>query len=778
MSTASSTIIRNTSVHQIRAAMVRGDSNLLERLMFEADSQTLGAAADVAMGERRWNDAVSLFDRMPDRDNAAGIKRCLCRNLASLQRHRLTVYDELISLPQSDHCGIGVSASNHPTIVCRRADGQNISLSPGNLPLVGLAGAMAQLQPAFASGCSLALCGVGDGYLFHQLAQKPPTLFMDTQQCVFLIEPDAHMLLAALTIHDYTGSNGPIEQERFFWFVGSDWLHGLRTKLLDDPYLAAPQMSLMLGLNSQSIQTGIQGVIRDIESREARNRNAIDQYYGAKKPGDFSTFFLPDPPRQPRVMLLTTRFSTVLQYATRDAAGGFERAGWETHVVIEPTRHHRVLASAIRAAMAQFKPDLVFQLDHQRQEHVGMFPPSVPFVCWIQDHMPHLMKPEVGPKIGPADFVLTDAGATYVYSAAYARRQIIALSKLTTPPPLLPRSAVPAEDIVFISNATKTPDAMLAAFLKQFPGDAGSQAFMTECVQRAVDIFTSGKTLATFADVAGFVGDLMAEMGLKLEPEALHQWVRAMTHPLCDALYRHQAIRWTIAAAKDLGLTLGLYGNGWDAHPEFAPYARGPVAAGEDFRALTRRAAINLQIAPYLCLHQRMLDGICSGAFFLVRHHVTDTEPQALLDLLETSGGSDANCIDDARRRIAPSMRERFEQLVAESRRALCPMGNEDPIEVIRMWQEARLLEPSTGVLPHLDEVSFSDSASLRSRLERFAHEPDLRERITADQRQSILGRLTYKAAIARITQRIGQLLSEDQSQASPRGSSQHGRAA
>ena len=235
----------------------------------------------------------------------------------------------------------------------------------------------------------------------------------------------------------------------------------------------------------------------------------------------------------------------------------------------------------------------------------------------------------------------------------------------------------------------------------------------------------------------------------------------AMTHPLCDALYRHQAIRWTIAAAKEVGLTLGLYGNGWDAHQEFAPYARGPVAAGDDFR-LTRRAAINLQIAPYLCLHQRMLDGICSGAFSLVRHHVTDTEPQGCWTCWKpaadrmriastTPGGGFRQRCRSASNSLSWNLAVR-----------LCPMGNEDPIEVIRMWQEAQLLEAGSGVLPHLDEVSFSDSASLRTRLERFAREPEFREQITAAQRQSILGRLTYEAAIARITQRMGQLLSED----------------
>ena len=232
----------------------------------------------------------------------------MCRNLASLQRHRRAVYDELIFFRRA----IIAALAFRPAVIRRSfavcADGQNISLSPGNLPLVGLAGAMAQLQAAFASGCSLALCGIGDGYLFHQLAQNPPALFMDTQQCIFLMEPDAHVLLTALMIHDYTGSNGPIEQERFLWFVGSDWLHGLRRTLLDDPFLASPQMSLLLGLHLSTDPYRLAGD----HSRHRIPRRPQSQgnrpYYGVKKPSDLSAFFR-EPPRQPRVMLLTTRFS-------------------------------------------------------------------------------------------------------------------------------------------------------------------------------------------------------------------------------------------------------------------------------------------------------------------------------------------------------------------------------------------------------------------------------------------------------------------------------------
>ena len=117
------------------------------------------------------------------------------------------------------------------------------------------------------------------------------------------------------------------------------------------------------------------------------------------------------------MLLLTTRFSTVLQYSTRDTAEAFERIGWDARVVIEPSPSHRLYQHGIRQAVDEFQPDLVFQIDHLRYEHGDLFPPGVPFACWVQDHLPNLQIPGAGQAVGMRDFVLTDMGPD-IYGAA------------------------------------------------------------------------------------------------------------------------------------------------------------------------------------------------------------------------------------------------------------------------------------------------------------------------------------------------------------------------
>lgn len=747
-------------MHEVSAALRRGDVATAEQLMTSGTPkpEAVAAAAEAFMRNRRWADGAWLFDRISQRDVPAGIKRCLCRNLASLQIHRPAVYELLISLPKSDHCGIGTSATRHPTIISRTADGRNLALSPDNRPLDGLAAALRLLTPIFESGQSFALCGIGDGYLLHQVAQKRPKLYMDTQQCVFVLEPDAHIMLTALMIHDYTGENGPIEQPRFQWFIGPDWAHELRETVVKDLFLPCPPISLTLGLAAADIQKTLVSIINELSVHDSQARAKVEHYYATIDRSELAAVFGGHPPRRPRVLFVTTRFSTVLQYATRDAAVGFQQLGWETRVLIEPTTHHRILNTATRATLAEFKPDLIFQINHQRQEHDGMFPPALPFACWIQDHMAHLASREAGMKVGDTDFVLSDTGPLYVHDHGYPSRQMIALAKLTAPPPLLPRPAGGGDDLIFVSNASGTPQSLLETLLDRLPLPQARDA-MTECVRRLADSHTAGQTLSTHVDTCRYLREIITEFGLEIAPAEFQILARAITHPIVDAFYRQQALRWAAAAAKEMGLTLALYGNGWDKHPEFSQYARGPVAPGRDLHELSRRSAINLQIVPYLCLHQRLLDGICSGAFFLIREHVSDFAPQEMLDLLETNGGGQVGRLDEARACIPPPLRDRFETLLKDCVRALCWTEAEDPIEVVRAWREAQMLVAGAGVLPQMKAVSFNDPASLRERIARFVHDPELREEITASQRESIVGRLAYAQSMGRVARRIGQLL-------------------
>lgn len=710
--------------------------------------------AETLMRRRDWAQAAAVFEQVPpeSRDTASSLKRRLSVNLASLRLHRPEVYDTVLALPSQQSFSIGATPSGKPTVHCRRPDGSVVSFAAGPDPLMATAAALPTLYQRTPSGEAIGLCGVGDGYLAQLLAQRPPKLFMDKQQAVLLIEPEPHVLLQCLMIHDFTGAAGPIEQSRFQWFVGPDWAELLQRFLLADAYFPCPTVTVGQGFDTQRIQSTLGSIVQRLVDRDAEQVAEIDRHYASLAPAALVPLFECRGERAPRVLLLTTRFSTVLQYSTRDTAAAFERLGWETRVIIEPSPHHRVLRSAIAAALAEFKPDLVVQIDHLRNEHHGLFPRTLPFACWIQDHLPHLASPEVGRRVGELDFILTDAIATYVEKFDYPQRQCIPLSKLVNRTEFVDLDAADAalgDDLVFVSNASGMPDGMIAEAVARHARSPQTEALITRCCRTMVETYEQGHSLPTYNDVCGVLRRTLHQLGLSLASESFDVLARWLTHPFNDALYRQQALRWAAATARDQGHTLALYGTGWDAHPEFAPYSRGPVAYGEPLRQLTRRSRINLQIVPYLCLHQRLLDGLMAGGFFLIRTHPADIAPAALLRFLESES------------RPTPQSISELNKLIDACRPCLCTTGNEDVVAMVRAWQEAGQLTVEDGPLPMLDDVGFRDAHSLASRIAAYVGSASKRRSIVTAQRRSVSARFTYDAGVRRVVARLRELLAE-----------------
>lgn len=749
---------------RLLAALRQGDYEGAEHILgAESDapnSAGLRRMAEMLMRRRQWPQAAWLLGLLPPESLEAGdrTRQRLSGNLAALQQHRPPVYDALVGLPAQERFAVTGTPSGRQTIVHRRADGTVVSLSAGPDPLAAASAALPGLYEQTQSGEPVALRGVGDGYLVRVLANNPPTLFMDKQQPVFLIEPEPQILLQCLMIHDYTGAAGPIEQPRFHWFVGNEWDVSLEQALRDDRFLQAPSVTVGQGLDTPQFPERLRMIVERLLDRDAGAMAEVSEYYDRRSAADFADAFS-GAGRPPRVLLLTTRFSTVLQYSTRDAAAAFERLGWEARVVIEPSSHHRVMRSAITAALAEFKPDLIFQIDHLRHEHGGLFPVNLPFACWIQDHLPHLMSPAAGEHVEDFDFVLTDAIGTYVDKFGYPARQCVPLPKLVvyTEPAVLEDAQ--DDDLVFVSNASQTVGAMTADALRQYGTNSNAAELISRCCRAISEIYERGDALPAYNHVCTVLHATMTQLGLSLPAEGFDVLARWMTHPFNDALYRQQALRWAAAAAQEQGLTLALYGKGWEAHPEFRPYARGPIAYGEPLRRLTRRSRINLQIVPYLCLHQRLLDGLMAGGFFLVRTHPADLAPAALLRFLDESDARSAATSDQARALLPPNRRDALAEFIEACRPCMCSTGREDVVATTREWESAGQLTARDGPLPMLSETGFHDSASLSLRVSTFANSAVLRDPISARQRRSVGARLTYDAGIRRVVGRIQQLL-------------------
>lgn len=735
-------------IDQLLTALNAGDSDAATKTLAEAgelaNTEERTRLAQGLSRRKRWSQAAWVYSQIDpsQRSLAARLDLNLAKNLAELAEHRPEIYRQLSDLTPDGRYRIGEQAGSLPTVLARReADGQFISLSPNNDPQQAVAQCLAQLEPVLNRGESVGLCGVGDGYFLKSLAESSRPLFLTMQQPVTLIEPDLHALRAALALHDYSGATGPIQQARFRWFVGADWAQQFAATLKSDPFIGCPTATVSQALHAKEIQEKLGDFVDRIGQHDEHARREVEAYYANESRESLDELLAPGSPRKPRVLLLTTRFSTVLQYATADAARGFEQAGWEAKIIIEPTDAHRLYQPAIRRELLDFKPDALFQIDHLRHEHGELFPPSLPFICWMQDHLPNLHNHYAATTVGPTDFLLTDAPSTYVTTFGYPARQFIPVAKLTrVVPPVYVGPASPRDEIIFVSNASHTPQKAMDQLSSALHCSESEKEFALECGRRVVARYFKGDSLPTYVDVCDLIRQTAADGGVGLDDASFRTLARLLTHPFNDCLYRQQALRWAASAANELGLSLGLYGKGWEDNQEFARHARGPIENGPALHELTARTPINLQIVPYLCLHQRLLDGVMSGGFFMVRRHPADWAPQHLLDLLESPD-------------LVNDLANVHAGVVRDSKRALCSLGTEDLATMIGDWEAAALIVRGEGVLPDLDQVSFDNACELRVRLARFMNDESARRRIVERQSASISRRFSYAGAMSRIGQ-------------------------
>lgn len=326
---------------------------------------------------------------------------------------------------------------------------------------------------------------------------------------------------------------------------------------------------------------------------------------------------------KPKILFLTSRFTTALQYHVKDCIITAEDMNLETELNIEKDRLGRGASRvALIRRIAEFKPDIIFILDHFRHEYSlcmeGL--DEIIWVSWVQDPLPQIFSEETVKKQKENDVVISCFGQWEKFEKLrynedrLIRYPLVASHKIYHPYVLSETERMQYEcDVCMVCHACDA-EGHAKRFIEGFTGE--TRLFVQDLYQsyinyvRAVNqVFRKVEEFQLFIQEfakrfygcgveAGFAGSIADDMWRNLSPR----------------LYRGLTADWLI----DAGYTnIKLWGREWKDNEKYKPYAMGTAENGETLSKILQASKIVVGNNVVASGTSRVPETMLSEAFYM-----------------------------------------------------------------------------------------------------------------------------------------------------------------
>ncbi|MDI6703314.1 MAG: glycosyltransferase [bacterium] len=456
---------------------------------------------------------------------------------------------------------------------------------------------------------AIILIGLNTGYYLHTFLKlpilAPIPLSLGYKIPLYVVEDSLDVFRANLKIHDFQKISE--ELKRVVFFVGKEWKDDFRRFFSD---LQRPIPNRYILKNISPLASEVEGLVKSIANERERKYHVFiqnrDEYYNNLKEEDLKRIFSNKGGRPLRILFLTSRFTTFLQYCTRDISSGFQELGHKTCISIEQDDISRITHDFLQKSLAEFKPDMIFNIDHLRTERQeDLFPKGIPFVTWIQDDMPNLFNKEYVKRLSDRDFIylLFSSFAPKCYESGY--KEIKMLPSACNPKIYNLDVETKKEyecDLAFVSHCSPPQPN------PEYPG----------LIERITEIRMSSSERITYGDLDYWLDCIKRaerELSMDISEDKIPEILRYIDFCVNRYVNRIKPILW----AEELGIKIKLYGKGWEEIPRLRRYAMGPVTPGEVLKSVYHSAKIHLHISEVEgAFHSRVLECIASGGFILM----------------------------------------------------------------------------------------------------------------------------------------------------------------
>jgi hypothetical protein len=664
-------------------------------------------------------------------------------NLAALRKQDGDLADELAKLqPEQDYF---LRTEGDLLMLGRRAPGaSDIEVLTNILPAARARDIAAKIFPAGRYTQPLAIAGLDQGWLWEAMYKLPchcahaPGMRFP----LYLLAGNLERLWAVLHYQNWTQL---LADARVRVVAGPEAVAGLREMLLAEPKLCVPRMSVTVeaqlwteGLNLDAI---VQGVATASASRlsELQRKLAASVAAGNVSPGNGPL----------RILGITSRYTTFLQHSMRDWLGALEKMGHQTRLLIEQADHEIMPATAMAEECLAFRPDLIVIIDHYRGEMPGL-PRHVPCVMWVQDRLPNIYASAAGAAQESNDFVIgygrPDCTRKWGYPPSRFLPAMVGVNEERFAPRQLTRGELAeyACDVSFVSHASVPAERLVEQECRR-ADNPQTRRLLENVHDRLRVIYDAGDSVTEPAALTAIIDAALAETRLQGDSQSLLDFV---SQRINNALLRHQAIRWAVQAGADVRL----YGRGWEEHPEFARFARGPADNQNQLALIYQASRVNLQVTPFGAAHQRMFEGLACGGFFLMRAVTGDAIDVMRREVWRWCWREGVSNAEEMVRAAGRS--PGLQWLLSGMSTMLGAHSLSDPEWFYAGLEEAALFgfsRSAATLWPEFGQVSFWSQAELTKKLKHFLSAENERRTISASMRDRVLQWHTYTAISKRM---------------------------
>ncbi|MBF0611558.1 MAG: glycosyltransferase family 1 protein [Magnetococcales bacterium] len=423
------------------------------------------------------------------------------------------------------------------------------------------------------------------------------------QQCFYLVEEDLsllHSVMHVLDIQEILTRKG----NRFYLGTGGmaaflDFMAGNPSRLIPKVYL---------GIGEEDSRKLHQ--IHDQRQQEFVHNRGIILNNPTLSPIQEAA----EGKRPWRILFITSYFTTVLQYVVQDLVVAFQQLGHATRIVQDRSISEWLDSQLIAKEVVDFKPDAIFIIDHIRSEFPDCIPKAIPFICWVQDLLPHLTEGQLVKGLNQHDltYCMTAPWATHLKEHGYPHADVMLFGVNTDRFKPLADRGPPENSVAFITHLHPQREP------KEMPG-------LFQWLDEKCQAEDAPMTMVT----PPLVEEACAKYGVVLENMYSDTIYLTIANYIRE-LARMRMAEWLLQA----GIPLALYGEGWDRFPHFAPFAKGILANGEPLVRAYQKHKVIMHVGRKLNLHNRVFEVIASGGFVLVRLEENDYQPGELNDHL------------------------------------------------------------------------------------------------------------------------------------------------